>query len=236
MEIVFKSILKDYVPSPQPSSFYIPSQFKNLKRVNINKQDDTELRNVKHCMPFLDSYLTGYIIPIPVDIFIEYNFNEKRVDMKLSPEFHSNKYSWLIKPDFHQEHQMPNDLKLHSRTIDIIFKFANPWVIETPPGYSCLFTSPFNQNLPFKIVDGVVDTDDHNLPINFPFYWTGPVQESFHLAAGTPMALLIPFKREKWKMKTEQMSSDEMEKRDIKYFSKLYDRYKSLFWKKKSYK
>jgi hypothetical protein len=51
-----------------------------------------------------------------------------------------------------------------------IIKFNNVWTIETPAGYSLLFTHPFNRgDLPFTTIAGMVDADSYtdNL-ITFP--------------------------------------------------------------------
>jgi hypothetical protein len=54
---------------------------------------------------------------------------------------------------------------------------------------------------------------------------------------GTPIAQVIPFKREDWQMKIG--SKEELiEQNNItqKLQTKFFDRYKSMFWTKKEYK
>ena len=87
----------------------------------------------------------------------------------------------------------------------------------------------------FKIIEGIVDTDRYVNLINFPFLlqkW----DEQFLIKKGEPMVQVIPFKREEWKM----WAGFYYEKRHSKTFNLLnsewIDRYKRMFWKKKSFK
>ena len=83
-----------------------------------------------------------------------------------------------------------------------------------------------------------MDTDSFDETINFPFFWTTPVDKPVVVKRGSPMALVIPFKREKWKMKTELMPYDAV-KADmevLKRMSKIFDNYKTKFWNKKEYR
>jgi hypothetical protein len=94
-----------------------------------------------------------------------------------------------------------------------IIKFNNFWTIETPAGYSLLFTHPFNRDdLPFTTIAGMVDTDSYtdNL-INFPARWHDP-NFSGVLPKGTPVAQCIPVKRELWTSQCEALSRDAAER------------------------
>ncbi|HZL31017.1 MAG TPA: hypothetical protein VFC54_08145, partial [Pseudolabrys sp.] len=89
-------------------------------------------------------------------------------------------------------------------------KFNNFWTIETPPGYSLLFTHPLNRtDLPFTTITGLVDTDKYSESlIAFPARWH---DTNFNgvLPKGTPVAQCIPVKREKWVSRIEAMSAEE---------------------------
>jgi hypothetical protein len=90
-----------------------------------------------------------------------------------------------------------------------IVKFNNFWTIQTPPGYSLMFTHPLNRiDLPFTTISGLVDTDlfFDNL-INFPARWHD-VDFNGVLPKGTPVAQCIPVKREGWKSRIEPLSSE----------------------------
>jgi hypothetical protein len=77
------------------------------------------------------------------------------------------------------------------------FKFINLWTIKTPKEWSCLFVHPLHQeDLPFKSLSAVVDTDKFPAPVNFPFF----LKKNFSglIPKGTPMIQVIPFKRQKF--------------------------------------
>ena len=190
------------------------------------------------CAPFFDAYNMGYIIPFPTDIFCYYDNEKMAMNFEINKDFVKQFY-YLIGVRSHSNYQVPESLRYNRRTVDAIFKFVNPWLIKTPPGYSCMFTQPFNQNLPFKIIEGVVDTDDFNLPIHFPFYWTEDSTKQLLIKKGDPMVQVIPFKREEWSSDVEIMTekqNKEVQKTDWIWSTIFEKAYKKLWWKKKRFK
>lgn len=54
---------------------------------------------------------------------------------------------------------------------------------------------------------------------------------------GTPIAQVIPFKRNSWKMSIgNEKNIIEIEKQTLRLNSKIFDAYKTKFWNKKSFK
>jgi hypothetical protein len=87
-----------------------------------------------------------------------------------------------------------------------------------------------------KILEGVVDADSYTTPINFPFNLKDNTFEGM-IPAGTPLAQIIPFKRESWQLdfgSEKEIIKAEEQRLNIK--SKFYDAYKTMFWSKKEYK
>ena len=82
-------------------------------------------------------------------------------------------------------------------------------MIEAPPGYSVLFTHPFNRpDLPFTTLTGLVDCDKfHDSPVNFPARWHDAGFNGV-LPKGTPVAQCLPVKRESWSGRYEALSTD----------------------------
>ena len=115
-------------------------------------------------------------------------------------------------------------------------KFHNKWLIKTPPGYSCLFIQPLNRREErFEAISGVVDTDTYINVINFPFHWKKWNQQTL-LKKGEPMIQVIPFKRESWK-KWSGFVMEVAHGKTLRLLeSKFMDRYKKMFWNKKSFK
>jgi hypothetical protein len=112
----------------------------------------------------------------------------------------------------------------------------NPWSIKTEPGYSTLFVPPFHRESIFTILPGVVDTDQYSAAVNFPFVLNDWGFEGM-IPAGTPMAQVIPFKRESWKMSLGSNKEIEKDKEiTINVRSRFFDAYKSFYRQKKEYK
>jgi hypothetical protein len=124
-------------------------------------------------------------------------------------------------------------MPLYEKYDEIPWKWNVPWSIETPPGYSLLFTHPLNRmELPFVTMSGVVDTDEYKCPVNLPFM----IREGFMgiVPKGTPIAQVIPIKREKWSSETKQMTDHSATLYDD-LRSVLNGSYRLRWWKKKSY-
>ena len=116
----------------------------------------------------------------------------------------------------------------------ILLKFASPWIIETPKGYSVQFKNPSNNwSTDIHILEGIVDTDEFYMPVNFPFVWTGNEIGEFLIPQGTPLIQVIPFKREKYKIEVGEKDKDKFETFDRKLASRFQERYKNLFWHKR---
>tara|TARA_R110002012_G_scaffold300278_1_gene500006 strand:+ start:2831 stop:3541 length:711 start_codon:yes stop_codon:yes gene_type:complete len=232
-KIKFYSVIANLLEKPKPASRYIPKDYVKLERYLNNKTVD---QTVKACMPFLDAYKFGYMIPFSVDMDVHYQ-NDK-LNFDISKLIAGMAETELFGISSHTNEQVSSELRHDKRTLDNIFKFLNPWKIVTPPGYSCLFTQPLNQNAPFKIIDGVVDTDKHSETINFPFYWTGDVSKNYLLKHGTPMVQVIPFKRDNWKMEIEEKDIYHGKGREERFNMgrTIINGYKNKYWSKKIYK
>jgi hypothetical protein len=213
----------------KPSKFFIPEWYKNMSRYMSNNKnpistDGLSNRTVKSCIPFLDSLTAGYMITLPYDIFITRN-----------PEY---KYlinwscDWEVVSK-HDEKQFPIE-NIPEEFEKLIFKWNNPWLIKTPPGWSTLFVHPLNRfDLPFLTLSGIVDTDNYEFATtNFPFF----IKKDFEgiIKHNTPIAQAIPIKRSNWKIK--ELDYSEKDKKTLNYLRKnIIDSYKKQFWFRKEY-
>tara|TARA_S200002703_G_scaffold88402_3_gene76314 strand:- start:2552 stop:3292 length:741 start_codon:yes stop_codon:yes gene_type:complete len=241
--ITFKAS-KEYIDNnkdilPIPSILNIPQWYKNLEHKKDNK-------TVKGCMPFLDSLTAGYILKVPVDYYIEHNVDTLGVK---NTGFHSSQKNKDLADEinlnydkdgaFHQTRQIKDSPLLEKNKNLPIHKINNPWIIKTPPGYSTLFVSPFNNSDDrFSIISGIVDTDTFDVEVNFPFIVNGDKYPTLKttIKRGTPYVQVIPFKRQKWKMKIDTLNKKD---RKTNYFfleKYLIDNYKKIFWNKKSWR
>jgi hypothetical protein len=76
-------------------------------------------------------------------------------------------------------------------------KWINPWIIETPPGYSVIVQHPEGRGLDtFRTMSAIVDSDVWDCPTNIAFL----IDRDFEgtIPAGTPIAHVVPFRRESW--------------------------------------
>lgn len=231
MKILFTNTTSVNIEQPKPASKFIPEWYKNTKSYVNDKNDISDgpntLVTIKRCIPVLDSITSGYIITCPADIY---------VSLKEQPDGKKAQYfEWaacnLI--DFHPIDQAPKHpvVKPHAYP-----KFMNPWSIKTPKGYSSLFVQPFHRESIFTIIPGIVDTDIYTAPVNFPFVINDPNFEGY-IKQGTPVAQVIPIKRDKWLMEIGNSEDhDEVIKIASKLQTRFFDRYKSLFWNKKEYR
>ena len=84
---------------------------------------------------------------------------------------------------------------------------------------------------------GIVDTDTFPTEINFPIVINGdkyPTLETI-LKKGTPYVQIIPFKRDKWKMRIIGKNTEEIRKGKTFYNLNLIHIYKNKYWNKKSW-
>lgn len=207
----------------------IPKWYKDMNRLaypdqkNLILEDGGFNSTLKTCMPFFDSLSLGYVYQLSTDI------------LAVSPnQYDGKRIIWDVEDqiiDIHNKSQAPN---IHDQSIfeDYPFKFISKWVIQTPPGYSILITHPLNRvDLPFYTLSGVVDTDSYFNEIHFPFL----LKKDFFgkIDRGTPIAQIIPFKRENWQSNTEESDVS----RPIKYELKsiIGNSYKKQWWKKKKF-
>lgn len=171
-----------FVEVPKPSAKFIPEWWK--------KQDlhaGTEMFNnlsFKACVPFLDSLTCGYMIYTHQDIVVS-RYDGKPV------------LSWPMGPDPANLRTNYQNLPIPAGHSDSHFAWKITFGFQLPKGYSILITHPLNRfDLPFTTVSGIVD---EGVPWGGTFtFW---IRDNFEgiIPKGTPIAQMIPFKRENWK-------------------------------------
>ena len=229
---------KQFLPLPVSSKKSVPDWYKQMASFHEKKFDQP---TVKKCMPFLDALSMGYIIKTGWDFLLKKSDTDKGWRMEMA--FHKGVGPYLaersIGIEHHQVHQYPKE-GFNKDEIHVVLKLLSPWVITTPPGYSCLFVNPFNHLRPhFRVLEGVVDTDTYTMPVNFPMIPKKFEEDQKIIPAGTPIGMVIPFKRDPWKMDVvfEETSPDEISfaTKTLIAFKRIYDNYKTKFWVKKNF-
>ena len=234
-KITFVSTIVDpTLPEPIPASKKMPEWYKSIPRyVGGKKKPPTNSAGtsgtIKTCMPVLDVMTSGYLILSSADVFIEKNEQGRF-------------YSWanydLI--TFHGQTQVTGYPKLEKKLkLEDVPKFTNHWIVQTPKGYSSLFVTPFHHDLPFTILPAIVDTDTYFNSVNFPFL-PDPDFEGL-IPKGTPIAQVIPFKRDNWEMSVKLIENSKEAQKNLLQVAKslstqFFDKYKRNHWVAKSYK
>jgi hypothetical protein len=217
---------KEYFP--KPASSHLPDWYKKTqsyvgdeKKVGINAQSTG---TIKKCIPVFDALSAGYIITTCYDVLVKKNENNETVYIP----------SIDVPLQFHSTEQAPYHPFMNHHLFP---KWLNPWGIKTPKGYSCLFVPPVHGgNQIFTVLEGIVDTDRYFGLINFPFVLNDVNFEGM-IPAGTPIVQIIPIKRDEWRssLGSEKDLKDLVES-DTFIRTKFFDRYKTMFWDRKSYK
>jgi hypothetical protein len=215
--IKFIASSKDYYDiftRPVPANNSRPSWWNKMQSYTDGKKgvdlygDPTS--TVKKCMPVFDMMTTGYHITLPCDVWITndgttVSFKPSSDDIRLITGQRKDQYEhYHIDKEYHK----------------MVFKWINSWIVNTPKGWSCLFVHPYHyEDLPFRTLSGLVDTDKYPAPVNFPFLFRKDFEGL--IPKGTPIVQIIPFKREKM---THEYNYD------TGFFKKLWDKAHTEFF------
>jgi hypothetical protein len=182
-------VSKDYYPVP--ASKMIPEWYKNLPsyQSSANRFEKSKTQSIKRCMPVFDAFSAGYYILTFTDLTVTRDENGVAG------------FQWAYDTQetitFHAGHQLEG-----YKGLELPYgaaKIRNPWAVKTPSGYSSFFMPPVHQNpIGLRILEGYVDTDTYSNPVQFPFL----LDDNFvgDIPAGTPIAQVIPFKRDNFEM------------------------------------
>jgi hypothetical protein len=239
---------------PKTASSFIPDWYKDMEsylKGNKKVPDKTgqTLATIKRCMPVFDAITGGYILTTYVDVYVSHS-KVMNVDMVLNEETGEKEraesedlerviphYEWPSYGPlgFHPVEQAPNHPNNNGHDYSYP-KWINPWAIKTPPGYSVLFIQPMHRESIFTILPGIVDTDTYSSPVNFPFVLNDVNFEGM-IPAGTPMAQIVPFKRDEWQMSIgskEDLEHQFNTTRSLR--TRFFDSYKRQFRQPKIYR
>jgi len=178
----------------------------------------------KKCVPLLDGMSAGYIVPLWADVEVVAGEN---------PSMY-----WKTRQDVFMQHgESTRNITPPPGYNSQVYKYLNCWIPQTPKGYSCLITSPFGHNdLPFKAVPAVVDTDRSTLELIFPVW----VKDNFSgiVEKGTPIAQIIPFKRDDWESTFDYYENGQYYNvvEDKNFNTTIVGNYIKNYWSKKKFK
>lgn len=221
-----------HIKPPLPAKNYVPQWFKNIplwhekeKIINMHQNGEYEINStVKKCVPFMDTFLIGYIQELWCDI-IFYENDKGEINFQ-----HNGDYDPI---EIREKTHLPIDDRWYSKE----FVWKTKWEPLTPVGYSTLYVHPLNRiDLPFFTVSGVIDTDNWPITGTYPFLlkrgFTGKLER------GTPIYQIVPLKREQWESEDTVFDKDVekiIKNKIIALKSHNGDGYRKEFWEKKNY-
>lgn len=214
---------------PSPARQHIPEWYKSMPRYlhgdKEPKMNNSGGRNlaIKTCVPFLDGFTQGYQATLWQDLVVSQGEN--------GPDF-----AWGMSPSIMDGRDIPEHsaFPVPAGHLGTQLVWLNPFMIETPPGYSVLITHPLNRyDLPFTTLGGIIDSDAPVFPGHLPFY----IHKDFAgvIPAGTPIFQIIPFKRENWEAVDDESLIERAAKRRFESLGRLVGHYKNTIWQKKSF-
>lgn len=200
---------------PSSSSLFMPKWYSDIPEVNSG------VHTLKSCAPFFDGMSAGYMIVLASDVFYD-----------------GARFQQVSKKDVISELPIKQfeGLELANNYSTKPYQWNNFFIVKTPKGYSTMFTHPMNRmDLPFYTLSGIVDTDKFPAQVDLPFF----VRDNFIgiIPAGTPIAQIMPFKRNSWKSYVEDHKKPYI---PAEWFNNAknppFSFYKNKYWQKKNYK
>ena len=182
--------LADHMPAPLPARAQIPTWYRDLSPDVFHEALGLEIPTAKRCPPFLDALLTGFYLPLSVDL----DYDGETFRWSPLPTTGSEPYP-TAPIVFHATEQVATT-PLGAERREIV-KFNTFWTIDITPGWSLLITHPAHQlDLPFRTISAVVDADLYSETfIQIPTLWMSKARPCA-LARGTPIAQCIPIPRD----------------------------------------
>lgn len=223
---------------PEPASKFIPQWWKDMElyRHMPGNEDGKKIiisngisnATPRKCPPMLDAINSGYVIPLWSDIQINSNTEDELAYM-----------SWRVSvPVFEIHGKQAELIGTPPGYCKNVFKYRTGMYIQTPPGYSIAVVPPLGyRDLPIQIVPGIIDSDQTNsINLLLPC-WVKSGLDYEVIEKGTPIAQIIPFKREDWQMETSYLKNGESQANiDASFGTTLVNHYMRKVRQHKSYK
>lgn len=200
------SILNQFHSQAQSEMFSSSTLIKNPQKL----MRDTSVVN---CPGIVDFLKTGYVIPAWCDMsFRKY---QNGIIFNMSDNYPEISHGTHISDQYRgmNEDQKPVEGGFQ--------KVSTPWMMTTSPGVSVLITHPYwSRNKTFTSVSAVVHPDQTPIQLKWFFEFNKNLPDTPDvvdinqqiITKGTPLILLIPFRRSKINHQIKYNTSEEMEK------------------------
>ena len=217
--IKFESCYEAYPDVMVPAKTMVPSWYKN------QKPDKGIDKSFKRCVPFLDAITSGYLVKLPMDMYVEQREKGPYISW---PQENTQLIGFRLNDSIDN---IPAPIGYNSDS----FYWKFPASFQIPIGYSALVTQPLNRfDLPFFSFSVVIDGGYTLVPdANMSFY----LKEGFEgiIPQGTPIAQIIPIKNESWNAKNTKGIKEEGQKSRSRSTLVYSNWYKNTWWTKKDY-
>ena len=171
-----------------PAKEVIPDWWKRVERM----RGELDKGSVRNCPSFPEYITQGFVVPLWCDLHVE--ITHDRFDWS-SPEKMFNFTS-------HANSQFRDWVPKHVKdNTSLVLKPNCPWRVQTPPGWS-MWQLPmwYHFNPMFEVLPGIIWSDIHyeiNQQMLFRNYG------SFVIKRGTPLAMYVPYERNKYTYEIE---------------------------------
>lgn len=180
----------ELLPPPVPAARTLPEWLRTMPSEAHADSLGAEVRTLKHCVPMIEAFSAGVIIPLPTDIEV----TEEGLRWDWTPPHVADSLQPAGPIGAHLPEQAAG---VPFAPEELVVKFTNYWTFGTDPGWDLIYTHPFNrEDLPFRTLTGRVSGHGfrHGF-VNFPALWS---DHGFRgtLPRGTPVAQVIPVPQE----------------------------------------
>lgn len=219
-------------PEPEPTSRHIPQWYKNQPSMIDDKIEHGTMKlTVKKCQAFFDAMSLGYVLKMPVDLYID--TTQERMEIQLPTEMNQYRSKILSHHSTEQVSHYPTNTNIY---MDDILRIHPIWMVKTEPGYSTLFMPLIHQeHLPLKPVEAIIDSDNFFSDGHLSYF----VEKGFKgvIKQGTPIVQVFPFKRDDWEMElVRDFPENEKNIQRKKVRSTFQNGYRLKMWVKKVFK
>jgi hypothetical protein len=222
----YESAVEAYPNIITPAKNHVPEWYKKIPKWKNNEiftLGEGFNLSLKHCVPFLESLTTGYMVVLPYDLYVKDNEGVPFLtwnNVKNPPQWRETLANINLVPVGHYP-------------MEYTWKLNCSFVV--PKNYSMMMCHPINRfDLPFTTITGIIEGGFVTQSFgNIPFY----IKKGFEgiIPQGTPIIQIIPFCQEKWLSKTKKGLVDQGELNNNKTMSVISGWYKKTFWTRKTY-
>lgn len=234
--IIFKEVSKAaqyLIDPPKPATNHVPKWYKVDKLFSdgnndyIKAKENSADRTYKLCVPLIDSITSGYMFVTPCDMLVT----------NIDKDGYSPFIEWQVdwQPLDVQKKEVLGSFPIPFKHDPTLFRWHSDWQVITPDGYSLWVTHPANRHdLPFTTLTAFIDTDKHPNRLLFPFF----IKTGFEgiIPAGTPIAQVLPVKRDVWESETMPFDDSSIFLSTNVMNINFIRSYKNKFWSKKEYR